>query len=84
VSVEAKPVRKITISLPETLVEFADREAARLSTSRSRVIADALSQVQAEEKERLAAEGYQFYAQEASEFAQASAAAVAEVLNHDG
>ena len=81
-SVEAKPVRKITISLPETLVEFADRQAARLSTSRSRVIADALSQVQAEEEERLAAEGYQFYAQEASEFAQASAAAVAEVLNH--
>ena len=83
-SVEAKPVRKITISLPETLVEFADRQAARLSTSRSRVIADALSQVQAEEEERLAAEGYRFYAQEASEFAQASAAAVAEVLNDGG
>jgi metal-responsive CopG/Arc/MetJ family transcriptional regulator len=84
VSVEAKPVRKITISLPETLVEFADREAARLSTSRSRVIADVLSQAQAEEEERLAAEGYQFYAQEASEFAKASAAAVADILNHDG
>ena len=81
-SVEAKPVRKITISLPEPLVEFADREAVRLSTSRSRVIADALSQVQAEAEERLAAEGYRFYAQEASEFAQASAAAVAEVFNH--
>jgi metal-responsive CopG/Arc/MetJ family transcriptional regulator len=84
VSVEAKPVRKITISLPEPLVEFADREAVRLSTSRSRVIADALSQVQAEAEERLAAEGYRFYTQEASEFAQASAAAVAEVLNDGG
>lgn len=83
-SVEANVVRKITISLPETLVEFADREAARLSTSRSRVIADALSQVRTKEEERLAAEGYRFYAREASEFASASAAAVAEVLNHDG
>ena len=38
----------------------------------------------AEEEERLAAEGYRFYAQEASEFAEASAAATAEALGHDG
>ncbi|UCG12837.1 MAG: hypothetical protein JSU72_20615, partial [Deltaproteobacteria bacterium] len=77
-------MRKITISLPDNLVEFADREAARLSISRSRVIAQALSQVRAEEEERLAAEGYRFYAQEASEFAEASAAALAEALGNDG
>jgi metal-responsive CopG/Arc/MetJ family transcriptional regulator len=77
-------VRKITISLPDSLVDFADREAARLSISRSRVIAQALSEIKAEEEERLAAEGYRFYAQEASEFAEASATAIAEVLDHDG
>jgi metal-responsive CopG/Arc/MetJ family transcriptional regulator len=83
-SVEATSVRKITISLPDNLVEFADRKAARLNTSRSRVIAQALSEIKAEEEERLAAEGYQFYAHEASEFAAASAAATAEALGHDG
>jgi metal-responsive CopG/Arc/MetJ family transcriptional regulator len=83
-SVEATSVRKITISVPDNLVEFADREAARLSVSRSRVIAQALSKIKAEEEERLAAEGYQFYAQEASDFAEASAAALAEALTHDG
>ena len=83
-SVEATSVRKITISLPDNLVEFADREAARLSTSRSRVIARALAEIKAEEEERIAAEGYRFYAQEASEFAEASTAASAEVMDHDG
>jgi metal-responsive CopG/Arc/MetJ family transcriptional regulator len=45
-------LRKIAISLPENLVEFADREAARLSISRSRVIAQALSEIKAAEEER--------------------------------
>ena len=77
-------VRKITISLPMDLVEFADRQASRLSTNRSRFIAQALSQLKALEQESLAAEGYRFYAQEASEFAEASALAVAESLDHAG
>ena len=81
---ESTLVRKITISLPSNLVEFADREAVRLSISRSWVIAQALSEIKAEEEERLAAEGYQFYVQEASEFAAASAAAIAEALDCDG
>ena len=83
-TVEATSVRKITISLPHNLVEFADREAARLSTSRSRVIAQALSEIKAEEEELLAAEGYRFYAQEASEFAEASVVAVAKALEDAG
>lgn len=78
------PIRKVTISLPVSLVDFADREAARLSISRSRLIARALSEIQAEEEERLAAEGYRFYAHEASEFADASACAVAEAWEHAG
>ena len=82
-AVESTSVRKITISLPDNLVEFADREAARLSISRSRVIAEALSEIKAEEEERLAAEGYRFYAQEAAAFANASATATEEALEHD-
>ena len=78
------PVRKITISLPGSLVEFADRKAARLNISRSRLIASALADIQALEEQQLAAEGYRFYAQEASEFAAASARAVAEALDNAG
>ena len=40
------------------------------------------SQFKTREEERLAAEGYQFYAREAAEFATATAAATAETLNH--
>jgi metal-responsive CopG/Arc/MetJ family transcriptional regulator len=77
-------VRKITVSLPEELVEFADQEAARQDISRSRVIAHALERIKIEEEEHLAAEGYLFYTKEASAFAEASAAATAEALDNDG
>jgi hypothetical protein len=66
------------------LVEFADREAARLNISRSGLIARVLADIQALEEEQLAAEGYRFYAQEASEFAEASLRAVAESLDNAG
>ncbi len=62
-------LRKITITLPGNLVEFVDRQAACLKVSRGQVIAQALSEIKAVEEERLAAKGYQFYAQEAGEFA---------------
>jgi hypothetical protein len=55
-----------------------------LSISGSRVIAHALAEIKAEYEEQLAAEGYRFYAQEAGEFAEASASAVVEALDHDG
>ena len=55
--------------------DFADREAVRLGISRSRVIAQALSDIKADEEKRLTAEGYRFYTQEASQFAEASAVA---------
>lgn len=74
-SAKTTSTRKITISLPDSLVDFADREAARLNVSRSRLIARVLSEARAKEKEdeHLAVEGYRFYAKEASEFAGASA-----------
>ena len=82
--VEGTIVRKITVSLPDDLVEFADQEATRLNISRSRLIAHALERTRAEEEERLAAEGYLFYAEEASAFAEASASAIAEAVGDDG
>ena len=83
-SAETPPVRKVTISLPVSLVDFADQEAARLNISRSRLVARVLSQIQAVEEERLAAEGYRFYAHEASEFADAGVGVVAETWEHTG
>lgn len=77
-------VSKVTISLPPNLLEFADRQAARLRLSRSEIISRALAQAKAAEEERLAAEGYRFYSQEASEFAEASARSFVEVLDHAG
>jgi metal-responsive CopG/Arc/MetJ family transcriptional regulator len=74
--------RKITISLPGELVEFADKQAARLRISRSEVIGKTLAQAKAVEEENLAAKGYRYYAQENREFADASAGAVAEAINH--
>jgi len=76
-------IRKVTISLPQELVEFVDQQADRENTSRSEWIARALVQCRARALDRLAAEGYRFYADEASEFAVASEPAVAESWEHD-
>ena len=72
-------MRKITVSLPQELVEFADTVAVTMKISRSKVIADAIVAQREREEARLAAEGYRFYAQEASEFAAASLQVVSEV-----
>jgi metal-responsive CopG/Arc/MetJ family transcriptional regulator len=77
-------VRKLTVSLPSGLADFLDREAMRMNVSRSKLVADALREVQAAEEERLAIAGYRFYAREANDFAQASLGAIAEVLDHGG
>ena len=74
-------MRKITVSLPQELVEFADAVAATMRISRSKVIAEAIIVRKEREEAKLAAEGYRFYAQEASEFASASLSAVSEVLS---
>lgn len=54
----------------------------KLKISRGKVIAEAL--VAHGELEEVAAEGYRFYAQEASEFAVASLQAFSDVLGHGG
>lgn len=68
---------KITISLPDYLVDYATAKAARLGVSRSQVIAAALAEQQTRERAELAGEGYRFYAEEAREFAEAGLPATA-------
>ncbi len=77
-------MRKITVSLPEELVEFADTVASAMNISRSKVIAEAIAAQRKSEEAKLAAEGYRFYAQEASEFAAVSLRVFSEALGHDG
>jgi metal-responsive CopG/Arc/MetJ family transcriptional regulator len=84
VSETTYPVRKVTVSLPAELADFVDSEALRLKISRSKLVAGALREIQTAEEERLAAEGYRFYAVEASEFAEASMGAVAQGMDHAG
>ena len=51
-------VAKITISLPQTLVELADRLAGERATSRSAVIAGLLKDEEETRMRALMAEGY--------------------------
>ncbi|MBI3960294.1 MAG: hypothetical protein HY328_15890, partial [Chloroflexi bacterium] len=44
----AVETRKVTISLPAHLLEFADRLAAQIKTNRSQVISQALAAAQAQ------------------------------------
>ena len=76
-------IRKITISLPSDLLDYADRRASETRLSRSQVIGQALAEAQALEQARLAAEGYRFYAGESIEFADSSAQAVADAFSTD-
>jgi len=73
-------VRKITISLPHHLLEFADRKAAEKGTNRSQWIAEMIAQRAITERDKLAAEGYRFYGQEAKEFATACLSAASEAI----
>ncbi len=75
--------RKVTLSLPEELIAYADSKAAQAGTNRSRLVTELLRRSRQHEQEALAREGYRFYAGEAEEFAADSAAAVAEALDDD-
>ena len=75
--------RKVTLSLPEELIAYADSKAAQMGTNRSRLVSDLLERSRQHEQEALAREGYRFYAGEAEEFAAQSGAAFGEVLDDD-
>lgn len=72
--------KKVTISLPEELVAFADHKASEQRTTRSDVIGRLIEERRAAELDALAREGYELYAQEAIEFAEQSAIAFGEVV----
>ncbi|MCW5863119.1 MAG: hypothetical protein KIT52_08440 [Anaerolineae bacterium] len=73
-------MRKVTITLPEELVAYADRRAAELGTNRSQVIGQAMATLILSEEEALAVEGYRFYAAEAEAFATVGGVAAAEAI----
>ena len=73
--------KKVTISIPMELLLFTDFKASELGICRSQVIGDLIKHWRDRELDELAKEGYQFFAQEAEEFAESSATAVAEALN---
>jgi hypothetical protein len=64
-----KTPRRVTLTLPACLIQYADCKAAELGVSRSQVVADVLSRACTCERNDLAAEGYRFYARDAEEFA---------------
>ncbi len=68
-------MRRVTIFLPQDLVEYADRAAQRAGISRSQVIRQALAEARARVERHLAEEGYRFYAAESIEFASTGAGA---------
>ncbi len=77
-------IRKVTLSLPEELIAYADSKAAQMGTNRSRLVTELLKRSRENEREALAREGYRFYAGEAEEFAAQSITAFSEALDDDG
>ncbi len=75
-------VQKVTVSLPKELIAFADLKAMEQGISRSKLIADLLAEFKMSQEDALAAEGYQFYAQEAEEFAVVSQQAMLEAWDN--
>jgi len=75
--------KKVTVSMSEELLAFADRMAESFGKTRSGFIASLLAEARERELERLAAEGYRYFSAEAREFAAASESAVAEALDDE-
>ena len=71
---------RVTLSLPEELVWFADMSAAKHKISRSRFIAGLLQEMAEQEVQLLMAEGYQAMARENAEVAEAAVSLAEEVL----
>jgi len=73
-------MKKVTISVSEELLIFADRMAEKTGSTRSSFISSVLKEVRDRELKLLAAEGYRYFGSEAREFAEASGSAVAEAI----
>ena len=75
---------KITISLPPSLLDVADRLAKERSTTRSGVIAELLKKEEKAEIEALMAQGYQEWGEENLREAEEALGLTGEVALRDG
>jgi metal-responsive CopG/Arc/MetJ family transcriptional regulator len=73
-------LRKLTVSIPKSLVSFADEVAIEENISRSKVVSNCLSEFAQIRKAKLMEEGYKAMAQEHKLFAKISAEAASEVI----
>lgn len=71
---------KVTVSLPDRLVRFADMAAARENVSRSKFLAGLLQKLADQEASLLMVEGYLAMAEENLEFAESDVPLADEVL----
>ena len=62
-------VGKLTVSLPKSLISFADEVASEENISRSRVVSNCLREFARKRKIQLMEEGYKAMAEENREFA---------------
>jgi len=73
-------VAKLSISIPQNLIVFADEVASEEKISRSKVVSNCLSEFAQKRKIRLMEEGYKAMADEHKQFAEISAEAASEVV----
>jgi metal-responsive CopG/Arc/MetJ family transcriptional regulator len=81
--VAEQKVAKITISLPKTLLDFADQLARDRSISRSRVITDLLENEEEARIQALMAEGYREMAEENQRLAEDAFPMAGESILHN-
>ena len=76
----ATQVAKLTISLPKSLISFADEVASEENISRSKVVSNCLRELAQKRTIELMEEGYKAMAKEHEQFAITSAEAASEVV----
>ena len=76
----ATRVEKLTISLPKSLILFADEVANEKNISRSKVVSNCLREFAQKRTIKLMEEGYKAMAKEHEQFAEISAEAASEVV----
>ena len=73
-------MRRLTISVPDEIIEITDEIAAVSQTSRSKIISDCLKEMINKRRQRLLVEGYKAMAKEHVEFTAVSEDAAREAL----
>ncbi len=79
----ATAIKKVTVSLPMDLLDFADASAAKHGATRSALIGELLRERRDCDREALASEGYRYYGREAVEFASSTHRAAAAAVSED-